>query len=93
MSDETSRHLRLLVDFAYEKGFHELGYDPVQDLAAELAAVKAERAAWEAEAHKRTAINEADYTELVRYRAALEAIAEDRDTPGIMAREALEPPK
>ena len=30
------RHLRVLTDFAYKQGFHELGYDPVGELAERL---------------------------------------------------------
>ena len=49
MNEETMRvidHLRILTDYAYYKGFHELGYDPVEFVQTALTAAtqRAERA-------------------------------------------------
>lgn len=33
LGEQSLRHLRMLTQFAYEQGFHELGYDPVKEVA------------------------------------------------------------
>lgn len=30
------KHIRLLIKFAYDNGFHEIGYDPVEQLKKEV---------------------------------------------------------
>lgn len=35
-SDDLLRHLKLLVDFAHEQGFHEIGYDPVEEVRKKI---------------------------------------------------------
>ena len=44
MNEETMRvidHLRILTDYAYATGFHELGYDPVEFVQTALTAALA----------------------------------------------------
>lgn len=33
LGEQALRHLRILTSFAYQAGFHELGYDPVKEVA------------------------------------------------------------
>lgn len=33
-TNEVLRALKILCDFAYEQGFHEMGYDPVEEISS-----------------------------------------------------------
>jgi hypothetical protein len=40
---EVIRHLKILCDYAYEQGFHELGYDPVDEITKILNEARADK--------------------------------------------------